>query len=371
MDLGLWNRMEPHGTRVGTPNGPMNIPETSDVFATSTNPFERRRPPESSSTPPPPPSSPPESMDFSMLFEECTACSEGSCAVHREDASNTMYIRALDRLCRASDPAEQQVLALVQGSIAVFGCCNYHREILVDEIYKVLSNAGYQVQRMESRGSAKVLSHRHSYLKVTGDGESTPQAIIIDPRFDEEFQVVRPSSQYQCLLQSIPTTFVGTPANLAFVIELMTSRMEESFRKEGLSTPPWRQKVNLLSKWQLPGGRAEICAALGKPTFGHKVEKPNILKPAKCVVKEMASGEVSQPSLAVDVHTPRMASGAECKPSPTINVPTVRRLVSGLKPPLDLASCRRLSCNTTQQKSDKDILWREAVMQSIKRNRCQ
>ena len=54
-------------------------------------------------------------------------------------------------------------------------------------------------------------------------------------------QIVRSTEQYQRLLETVPSVFVGTPSALTDLVEFMVARMEDSFLEQGMCCPPWRQ----------------------------------------------------------------------------------------------------------------------------------
>lgn len=57
----------------------------------------------------------------------------------------------------------------------------------------------------------------------------------------------------------LPAEFVGTPACLVPLVQLMCAEMGASFSTRGLTCPPWRHAKSLLSKW-LPS-KARACSS--------------------------------------------------------------------------------------------------------------
>jgi len=65
----------------------------------------------------------------------------------------------------------------------------------------------------------------------------------------EQFTIPQATEQYLELIKLLPTEFVGSPARLVPLAQLLCSEMGASFAARGLACPPWRQAKSLLSKW--------------------------------------------------------------------------------------------------------------------------
>lgn len=196
------------------------------------------------------------SMDFNILFEDSTPgisrrIEDGT------EACTHMYLRALRRLCTANDQVEKKVRDVVREAVESSTSSTDHRDDVFATVSDALALAGFRVHKAVSPGNFQLLCYRHSYLVVTVEDGPTPTTLLVDPLFREEFEVVRPSLQYQRLLQSMPVSFVGTPQRMVAIIDLMSAQMEASFANVGMCIPPWRSRNSLLSKWELQMGNAE------------------------------------------------------------------------------------------------------------------
>ena len=65
----------------------------------------------------------------------------------------------------------------------------------------------------------------------------------------EQFAIPQATEHYQELVRMLPAEFVGTPACLVPLVQLMCAEMSASFTTRGLTCPPWRHAKSLLSKW--------------------------------------------------------------------------------------------------------------------------
>mmetsp|Transcript_28598 Transcript_28598/g.54009 ORF Transcript_28598/g.54009 Transcript_28598/m.54009 type:complete len:221 (+) Transcript_28598:308-970(+) len=191
------------------------------------------------------------SMDFGLLFgDEVTTGKEG---MHhqREEYRTFLYLRVLRRLCASDEPRQRKLHEHVRAAVRS-GALSDDRHELLDAVCGELCSHGYGAFVSHSRGSgaAGLLSFRHSFIQVSVDnGESVSgkwsaasnSTLVIEPQLREEFQIVRPTPQYQRMLEALPREFVGTSSQLAAIVEFMSERMAESFRHRGMCSPPWRQ----------------------------------------------------------------------------------------------------------------------------------
>ncbi|KAL3334731.1 hypothetical protein AABB24_031122 [Solanum stoloniferum] len=73
--------------------------------------------------------------------------------------------------------------------------------------------------------------------------------IIVDIDFRSQFELARPTQEYQELLNSLPSIFVGTEDKLNGIISLLCSAAKQSLKEKGLHVPPWRKASYMHSKW--------------------------------------------------------------------------------------------------------------------------
>ncbi|XP_060182978.1 uncharacterized protein LOC132612867 isoform X2 [Lycium barbarum] len=73
--------------------------------------------------------------------------------------------------------------------------------------------------------------------------------LIVDIDFRSQFELARPTLDYQELLNSLPSIFVGTEEKLNGIISLLCSAAKQSLKEKGLHVPPWRKASYMHSKW--------------------------------------------------------------------------------------------------------------------------
>jgi len=194
----------------------------------------------------------PTSLEFGLLFDEGIGAVAEEERRGEEESHTFIYLRILRRLCALENSGHRKVLDVVRTTTRALRPADREvRRQVLGRVEQELLMQGHQASLCNSKGSdaAGLLSFRHSFVRV--DDDFTGEILLIEPQLRAEFEIVRPTSQYQRLLDAVPQEFVGTAFQLAAIVEFMSERMGESFRRGGMSPPPWRQARSMLSKWEL------------------------------------------------------------------------------------------------------------------------
>lgn len=101
------------------------------------------------------------------------------------------------------------------------------------------------------------------FLLVTGysssDGVFTDLHVIVDPGFRAKFQIAQPSPKYAAVLNELREAFVGEPDAMKTLVTRLSGALKKEFMDKGMSLPPWRSAVSLLSIWFPLDGRRFMC----------------------------------------------------------------------------------------------------------------
>ncbi len=96
----------------------------------------------------------------------------------------------------------------------------------------------------------------YEYIDVVFDGEeseddeeSSTDRYILDLDFQAQFEIARPTQQYEAALKSLPTIFVGTSLKLKQVLEIMSNAAKISLKQNAMHLPPWRTLDYMNAKW--------------------------------------------------------------------------------------------------------------------------
>jgi uncharacterized protein (TIGR01615 family) len=94
----------------------------------------------------------------------------------------------------------------------------------------------------------------YEYIDVVFDGEKSRDEesgdrYIVDLDFQAQFEIARPTLQYEKALESLPTVFVGTRTKLKQVLEIMSNAAKVSLKQNSMHLPPWRTLDYMSAKW--------------------------------------------------------------------------------------------------------------------------
>ncbi|KAL7589987.1 hypothetical protein Lser_V15G38915 [Lactuca serriola] len=84
---------------------------------------------------------------------------------------------------------------------------------------------------------------------------------FIDLNFAGEFEIARPTNQFQRFSKKLPIVFVGKSADLKMIVKLMSDEIRRSLKSRGLLLPPWRKNRFMQNKWFGPYRRTLNCTA--------------------------------------------------------------------------------------------------------------
>jgi uncharacterized protein (TIGR01615 family) len=124
-------------------------------------------------------------------------------------------------------------------------------------VVKRLKASGYNAAVCKSRWqcSGNVPGGEYQYIDVvfdeeeeSGDEESSDR-YIVDIDFQAQFKIARPTQQYEAVLKSLPTVFVGTSTKLKRFLEIMSDAAKVSLKQNAMHLPPWRTLDYMSAKW--------------------------------------------------------------------------------------------------------------------------
>lgn len=111
----------------------------------------------------------------------------------------------------------------------------------------------------------------HEYVDVTLGSPPLPSRYIVEVNVAAEFEIARPSTEFQDLLSSLPPVLVARPGALKELAAAMCAAAAESIRGAGMHVPPWRRAPYVQGKWSAQFERMEAAvpvAATGPRTEG-------------------------------------------------------------------------------------------------------
>ncbi|CAA6667938.1 unnamed protein product [Spirodela intermedia] len=104
--------------------------------------------------------------------------------------------------------------------------------------------------RWESRGGATAGSYEYiDVLRPSSSSSSPPQRYLVDVEFAGEFEIARPSPEYERVAGQLPRVYLGRPEELKRLLRLMADAAKRSLQSREMYVPPWRKGQYMQAKW--------------------------------------------------------------------------------------------------------------------------
>ncbi|XP_040376221.1 uncharacterized protein LOC102713882 [Oryza brachyantha] len=133
------------------------------------------------------------------------------------------------------------------------GAAVYNGEVVRRRVVERLRARGFDagVCRSSWERTGSVPAGVHEYVDV-----AAATRYIVEVNVAAEFEIARPSAEYQDLILSLPPVLVATPEAFRRVAAAMCAAAAESIRGAGMHLPPWRRARYVQAKWSGPYERA-------------------------------------------------------------------------------------------------------------------
>ncbi|KXZ52616.1 hypothetical protein GPECTOR_9g661 [Gonium pectorale] len=110
---------------------------------------------------------------------------------------------------------------------------------------------------------SKSMTNAFCYVVLPGTGIG----YVLDPGFKEHFRAGCMSDRYRDIWECLPPLFVGPPAKLVQLVQLLCSELGASFEAAGRQLPPWRTFNATINRWMSPVFR-DLPAPLRRTVAG-------------------------------------------------------------------------------------------------------
>lgn len=115
-----------------------------------------------------------------------------------------------------------------------------------------LQLAGYNAAMCKSRWD-QTTGHPSGHYEfidvIIEDSKLRNERFFVDIDFRTQFELARPTEEYNALLQKIPNLFVGKAEKLCGIVKIMCNAARKSLREKGMYIPPWRKYRYMQAKW--------------------------------------------------------------------------------------------------------------------------
>ncbi|XP_009590525.1 uncharacterized protein [Nicotiana tomentosiformis] len=135
----------------------------------------------------------------------------------------------------------------------VFSCAKSNKSILQRNVMAYLRNFGYNaaVCKMKWESSGGLAAGNYEFIDILrlDSANRIVTRYFVDLDFAAEFEIARPTNQYEKLQQSLPKVFVGKSEELKQILRVMSDAARRSLKSRGLHIPPWRKHRFMQNKW--------------------------------------------------------------------------------------------------------------------------
>jgi len=94
-----------------------------------------------------------------------------------------------------------------------------------------------------------LIAGEYEYIDVVFNGMHLAERLIVDVDFRTQFEIARPTQQYEAALKILPAVFVGSTSKLQQILQFMSEAAKASLIQSDMHLPPWRTLDYMSSKW--------------------------------------------------------------------------------------------------------------------------
>lgn len=183
--------------------------------------------------------------------ESCDSDSESESSARDSSCRNADLIKpiVLDR----TDEFTNVLAAHVMNALQIYSCARSDKQVLRRNVMAFLRNCGYNaaVCKLKWPSSGGLTAGNYEFIDVM-TADPSPARYFVDLDFAAEFEIARPTSAYERLLQQLPRVFVGRIDDLRQILKAVSDAAKRSLKSRGLHLPPWRKHRFMQNKWLGP-----------------------------------------------------------------------------------------------------------------------
>ncbi|WOH01937.1 hypothetical protein DCAR_0521323 [Daucus carota subsp. sativus] len=150
-----------------------------------------------------------------------------------------------------SDHFRNVLASQVSKAIEIFWFVNSNGSLLRRNVMAFLRSGGYNAgickTRWESCGG--LTGGNYEFIDVLKSNDPRSDRYFIDLNFSVEFEIARPTREYELMVQTLPKVFVGKCDQLKTILKIISDGTRKSIRSRGLHLPPWRKNRFMQMKW--------------------------------------------------------------------------------------------------------------------------
>lgn len=173
--------------------------------------------------------------------------SERDSPVYESMSRNADLIKPI--LMDNSDEFQHVLKTHALKALQMFSCVKSDKSVIRRNVMAILRDRGYDaaICKTKWQSSGGLTAGSHEFIDVQMTDSAT--RYLIDLEFASEFEIARPTTSYERLLQSLPAVFVGKGEDLKRILRAMSDAAKRSLKSRGLHLPPWRKHRFMQNKW--------------------------------------------------------------------------------------------------------------------------
>lgn len=164
-------------------------------------------------------------------------------------------------------------------AVEIFSFVKSNAPMFMRNVMSYLRNLGYNAAICKTKWeqSGGLTAGNYEFIDVVrcDSGNRTICRYFVDLDFVPEFEIARPTAQYERLVQSLPNIFVGKIEELTQVVKVMSTAAKRSLKSKDLHLPPWRKHRYMRNKWFGPYKRTTNLLFSQSSVFSHPPPKHN------------------------------------------------------------------------------------------------
>ncbi|KAJ4956453.1 hypothetical protein NE237_013236 [Protea cynaroides] len=173
-----------------------------------------------------------------------------------------------------SDPFRINLLSLVSKAVKVFSSERSNMSVFRRKVMTCLRESGYNAAICKTKweNSSGLTPGNYEFIDVISSDSGWEQRYIVDVDFAGEFEIARPTVNYERLLDALPKVYIGRVEELKQIVRIMADAAKRSLKSRDLSFPPWRKNRYMQTKWFGPYKRT-MNQGLTTISFSVRLEK--------------------------------------------------------------------------------------------------
>ncbi|XP_059626250.1 uncharacterized protein LOC132269178 [Cornus florida] len=195
-----------------------------------------------------------------------------------------------------ADSFKNELVARVYSAMVAFSSVTPDKLILRRRVMAFLRDCGYNAAICKTKweSSGGLTSGNYEFIDVVRSDLNGRYFIELD--LAGEFEIARPTNQYEQMFQALPRVLVGRSEELKQIVKVMSDAAKLSLKSRGLHLPPWRKNRYMQNKWFGPYRRTMNFIPANSSSFPLP-PKPTLAVKCRSVGFDAVNGRLLSPAI--------------------------------------------------------------------------